>query len=99
VQIQAHPVIGFLCCVLVLSGCETNNNAQSGAGLGALGGALTGSLLGPSKNREQNALIGAAVGGLLGYAIGNEMDKTDQAKLNDSFENTRSYKTTDDHSN
>ncbi|MBF0370978.1 MAG: glycine zipper 2TM domain-containing protein [Magnetococcales bacterium] len=75
----------------LLSGCATK--AQSGAGIGALGGGLIGGLAGPSKNKEQNALIGAAIGGLIGYGIGNEMDKADQAELNDVFESGRSNKT------
>jgi surface antigen len=79
---------GLLSAALALSGCA--NNAQSGAGIGALGGGLAGSLIGNSKNKEQNALIGAAVGGVLGYAIGNEMDKADQARLMSIYETSPS---------
>lgn len=77
----------------MLGGCF-DNKAQQGAGIGALGGGLAGSLLGPSKNKGQNALIGAAVGGLLGYAVGNEMDKNDQVKLNNALETAPSRQTT-----
>ncbi|MBF0421778.1 MAG: glycine zipper 2TM domain-containing protein [Magnetococcales bacterium] len=73
---------------IIISGCESK--AQSGAGLGALGGGLIGSLAGPSKNRKENAVIGAAVGGLLGYAVGNEMDKADRARITETLEKGRS---------
>lgn len=84
-KMATTSMVAMVSSGLFLSGCATN--AQSGAGLGALGGGLIGSLAGPSKNREQNALIGAAVGGLLGYAVGNEMDKEDLAHVNQAYEN------------
>ncbi|MBF0463244.1 MAG: glycine zipper 2TM domain-containing protein [Magnetococcales bacterium] len=75
-----------------LSGCQ--NMAQQGAGVGALGGGLAGSLMGPSKDRGRNALIGAAVGGLVGYAVGNEMDKNDRTRLNQTLETAPSRQKT-----
>ncbi|MBF0311296.1 MAG: glycine zipper 2TM domain-containing protein [Magnetococcales bacterium] len=75
-----------------LSGCA--NQAQTGAGVGALGGALAGSLLGPSKNKEQWALIGGAIGALAGYTIGNEMDKNDHMRVGQAYESSPSYQTT-----
>ncbi|ABK42877.1 17 kDa surface antigen [Magnetococcus marinus MC-1] len=82
--------------LFLLSGCAApQNKAQGGAMVGALGGGLAGSLMGNSKHKERNALIGAALGGLLGYSIGNEMDKADLLKLNNAYESTPSYQTTD----
>ncbi len=51
-------------------GCQ--NDAQSGAAVGALAGAGVGQLAGRST---ESTLIGAAVGGGLGYMLGNENDK------------------------
>ena len=76
----------------LLSGCQ--NMAQQGAGIGALGGGLAGSLVGDPKNRGRNALIGAAVGGLVGYAVGNEMDKNDKTRLNQTLETAPSRQRT-----
>ncbi|MBF0191918.1 MAG: glycine zipper 2TM domain-containing protein [Magnetococcales bacterium] len=87
------PLMAALLITPLVSGCM-ENRAQQGAGIGALGGGLAGSLLGPSKNKEQNALIGAAIGGVLGYTVGNEMDKNDQARLNNAFETVPSRQTT-----
>lgn len=76
-------VVGMVAGGLSLSGCASQ--AQTAAGVGALGGGLAGGLLGNSKNKEQWALIGAAGGGVLGYIFGNELDKNDQQKLNESL--------------
>ena len=91
--IKPVSIMGLLViCTLVLLGCSTK--AQTGAGVGALGGGLAGSLIGSSKHRERNALIGALIGGVIGYAVGNEMDKYDRMRLNDTLETGRSYQTT-----
>ncbi len=86
-------VIGALVANLVLVGCASTNNANSGAGMGALSGGLLGSLMGSSQHKERNALIGAVLGAGLGYAIGNEMDKEDRAKLNTALETGRNNET------
>jgi outer membrane lipoprotein SlyB len=64
-------MIGIVSFGLIFSvGCE--NEAQTGAVLGALTGAGIGQLAG--RNTE-STLIGAAVGGTAGYMLGNEGDK------------------------
>jgi len=85
-------LITTLIAGFTLSGCATK--AQTGAGIGALGGAAIGGQVGRSKHRARNAMIGAVAGALLGYAIGNEWDKYDQRRLEQVYENSRSYKTT-----
>lgn len=75
-----------LSSLLVLSflfaGCESMknaNNAQKGAGIGAVSGALIGGILGNNLGKGGNAAlgaaIGAAVGGGTGALIGHNMDK------------------------
>ena len=78
------PIIALL-FLLTLSSCA--NNAQTGALGGAAGGALIGQAIGHSTGAT---LIGAAVGGGLGYIIGNEMDKNDRNRLNNTYEQGRS---------
>lgn len=63
----------------LFAGCATKarTGAAGGAGAGALaGGLITGS--------TQGALIGAGIGTGLGYIIGNEADKKDAEKKNQS---------------
>ena len=52
------------------AGCESD--AQTGAGVGALGGAVAGQLIGGDT---ESTLIGAGIGAGAGYMIGNERDK------------------------
>jgi hypothetical protein len=64
-------VIVVVSAVLLFNlGCESD--AQTGAGLGALGGAGIGQLIGGDT---ESTLIGAGVGAGAGYMIGNEQDK------------------------
>jgi surface antigen len=70
-----------LLCLLVCSSCA--NKAQGGAATGAAAGALAGQAIGRNTG---GTLIGAAVGGMLGYMIGNEMDKFDRDRLNNTYE-------------
>lgn len=70
--------------MLIISGCATTTSrGTSGAAIGAATGAIAGQAIGRSTG---GTLLGAAVGGLLGYIVGNEMDKNDQARLNDVYE-------------
>jgi surface antigen len=80
-------------CLLIFSAC--GNKAQQGSVVGGLTGALVGSHLGPEDDhhRLENALIGAGIGALLGYAVGNELDKYDQAQIGSTLEYTPSYQT------
>lgn len=73
--------IVLLLLVGLVSSCATK--AQTGAGTGAAAGAIAGQAIGRST---EATLIGAAVGLLLGYAVGNEMDKADQARINAAYE-------------
>jgi len=56
----------------VLFGCGCQNEAQSGAAVGALAGAGVGQLAGRDT---KSTLIGAGVGAGAGYIIGTEMEK------------------------
>jgi surface antigen len=76
-----HINIVALLFLLLLSSCATKG--QTGAVGGAAGGALIGQAIGHNTGAT---LIGAAVGGLLGYIVGNEMDKSDRDRLNNTYE-------------
>lgn len=76
------PVLAL--ALLAQPGCSDMNKAQKGAVVGTLAGAAIGGLFG--GNHLLNAGIGAGIGLALGYIIGNEWDKSDQAKLNRSLE-------------
>lgn len=56
--------------VALAAGCA--NDAQTGAGLGAVLGALAGNALG---HDSEATAIGAGIGAGAGYMIGNESDK------------------------
>ncbi|REJ83665.1 MAG: hypothetical protein DWQ34_08535 [Planctomycetota bacterium] len=65
----------FCGLLLSLTGCQSMNNAQSGALAGAGIGALTGAMVGSnSGHAEGGALIGAATGALAGGIIGDAED-------------------------
>ena len=82
--IHRHPSLahGWLprCAALslagaaLLGGCQNDagTGAAIGAGLGAVGGAIIGH---QSGEAGAGAAIGAAAGGVGGYIIGNESDK------------------------
>lgn len=74
--------------LLAHAGCADMNKAQQGAVVGTLAGAAIGGMFG--GNHLLNAGIGAGIGLALGYIIGNEWDKSDQAKLNKSLESGQS---------
>lgn len=75
--------------MLIVSGCATDTTTKGtkGAVIGAGAGALAGQVIG---HNTQGTLIGLAVGGLLGYIVGNEMEKSDQAQLNQVYESSPS---------
>lgn len=75
----------FLSSAMILTSCESINNAnntQKGAAVGTAAGALLGGILGNNigkgKNAALGAVLGGVVGGVAGGVIGNKMDK--QAK-------------------
>ncbi|MGV1099672.1 glycine zipper domain-containing protein [Thiovibrio sp. JS02] len=82
-----------LICMLFSAACAgtTPSKGTGGAAIGAGVGALAGQAIGRDT---EGTLIGAAVGGLLGYIVGNEMDKYDQARLNQVYESSPSNQTT-----
>lgn len=87
-QMAAMAII-FL---LITSGCATTTSrGTSGAAIGAATGAIAGQAIGRNTT---GTLIGAAVGGMLGYIVGNEMDKYDQAQLNQVYESSPSNQRT-----
>ncbi len=66
----------------VFTGCDSlknTNNAQRGAGIGAVGGAVIGGILGNNIGKGGNGALGAVLGGVIGGTaggvIGNKMDK------------------------
>lgn len=63
--------LGLAGMLAVIAGCQ--NDAQTGALIGAGVGALAGQAIGGDTG---GTLIGAGVGGGLGYIIGNESDKS-----------------------
>lgn len=87
-------LINFLLCTCIFLSLTTScvtNKAQTGSAGGAAGGAILGQAIGRDT---ESTLIGAAVGALLGYMVGNEMDKNDRALMNQAYETSPSYKTT-----
>jgi len=90
------PAVAMACLLLASGGCATMDStgvskSTSGAAIGAIGGAIAGQAIGRDT---KGTLLGAAVGGLLGYIVGNEMDKHDQARLNQVYETAPSYQST-----
>jgi surface antigen len=74
---------------ILFSACT---QAELGTAIGGLGGAAVGGQIGDKKHRTRNAIIGAFAGTMIGYIVGNEMDKSDKQKLNNTFETTPSHK-------
>jgi len=62
--------------VMVLSGCQSMNNTQRGAAIGAVTGAVVGK--GTGDHDKSRYLWGAVVGAIAGSAIGSYMDKQEQ---------------------
>jgi len=61
---------------MVFQSCDSWNNTQKGAGIGAAAGGVIGALIGKKAgNTAVGAVIGAAVGGTAGGFIGKRMDK------------------------
>jgi outer membrane protein OmpA-like peptidoglycan-associated protein len=70
-------IIAVAVSTLMVSGCASNaNNAQKGAGIGAVLGALAGK--GTGDNDKSRYVWGAALGALAGGAVGAYMDKQEQ---------------------
>ncbi|WP_322405950.1 OmpA family protein [Idiomarina sp. PL1-037] len=70
-------VLTMMFSSLALVGCENMTNTQKGASIGAVTGALLGK--GTGDHDKSRYVWGAAVGALAGGAIGNYMDKQEEA--------------------
>lgn len=77
--------------MLITSGCANTSQGTGGAAIGAATGAIAGQAIG---HNTVGTLLGAAVGGVLGYIVGNEMDKSDHARLNQVYESSPSNQRT-----
>ncbi len=82
---KTNIVAALLSSTLLLTSCETVQNANSqqkgtaiGAAAGAVLGGILGNNLGKGKNAPAGAVLGGIVGGVAGNVIGKKMDK--QAK-------------------
>nr|MBF0223596.1 glycine zipper 2TM domain-containing protein [Desulfobulbaceae bacterium] len=84
-------ILLYVCVFTLLTTSCVTNKAQTGTAGGAAGGAIVGQAIGRDT---ESTLIGAAVGALLGYMVGNEMDKNDRAMMNQAYESSPSFKTT-----
>ncbi len=71
-------MIAVTLSTFILSGCASDvSNTKKGAGIGAVIGALVGK--GTGDNDKKRYVWGAALGALAGSAIGNYMDKQEEA--------------------
>ncbi|BCS88656.1 glycine zipper domain-containing protein [Pseudodesulfovibrio sediminis] len=77
----------LICFMMVAYGCA-NNRAQQGAAVGGLAGATIGALT--FNDKLLGAAVGAGVGTLMGYIVGNEWDKADEQKVQQTLEQGRS---------
>ena len=69
-------LIVLLFAALIISGCQSMNRTQKGAGVGAATGGAMGGVIGRATgNTALGAIIGATVGGATGAIIGHKMDK------------------------
>jgi len=73
-RIKALTPLVIVFSALFLTGC---NSAQTGALLGAALGSAAGAGI-DHRDRGRGALIGAGIGAVAGYAVGNEVDKSQQ---------------------
>lgn len=73
-RVKAMSAFVIALAAMVLAGC---NSAQSGALLGAAIGSAAGAGI-DHRDRGRGALIGAGIGAITGYAVGNEVDKSQQ---------------------
>lgn len=74
-------MIAVLSATLVVSGCQSMNNTQKGAAIGAVTGAIIGKTT--SNKKTKRAFIGGAIGALTGAAVGNYMDRQEQEFRNE----------------
>jgi uncharacterized membrane protein YebE (DUF533 family) len=69
-------MIALLTSSVLLIGCATGPNAQTGLVLGGILGATAGGIIGHQKGRGlEGAALGAGIGALGGNAFGNGLDQ------------------------
>lgn len=83
-------ILALFTALSVAAGCA--NRAQEGAGIGTLAGATIGALT--FKDKALGAAVGAGVGMMMGYIVGNEWDKADEQKVQQTLEHTPSDQST-----
>ena len=73
-------LVGMMCSLVILAGCNSMNNTTKGGIIGGAGGAVLGGIIGKvAGNTAVGAAIGTAVGAGAGILIGKKMDKARQA--------------------
>jgi outer membrane protein OmpA-like peptidoglycan-associated protein len=73
---SAVVAVALAAGLMVFQSCDSLNNTQKGAGIGAAAGGVIGALVGKKLgNTAVGALAGAAIGGTAGGFIGKRMDK------------------------
>jgi surface antigen len=81
-----------LACVLVISGCATNQGPKQQSGMvigGVLGGLLGNQVEGNGPGRTAAIIAGTLAGAAIGGAIGQSMDITDRMNTSAALENVR----------
>jgi outer membrane protein OmpA-like peptidoglycan-associated protein len=69
-------LVAFLTGALLLGGCSSLSNTETGAAVGAGAGAAGGAAVGNATgNTAEGAIIGAVLGGTAGAIIGQRMDR------------------------
>ena len=87
--------------VLVLSACQTNQNAPKqtvGTLMGAGVGALIGAQMGEGKGQLAAVVIGTLGGAYLGSEIGKTLDAADRMYMEQNAQSTLEYSKTDERS-
>lgn len=80
--------LGISFLLLISVGTSSCSKAGGGALTGASLAGAAGALL--SKNKLLGGAMGAGAGLIIGYAIGNEMDKVDMARIKGAVDSGRS---------
>jgi outer membrane protein OmpA-like peptidoglycan-associated protein len=78
---KSKTLIAVALSTILIGGCANTNNAQKGAGIGAIVGAIAGK--GTGDNAKSRYVWGAALGALAGGAIGAYMDEQESALRNE----------------
>lgn len=82
-------IISIFTISLVLSGCASLNNEDSGVLVGGLAGGLLGSQFGGGTGQVVATGIGVLAGSYIGAQVGQSMDKQDQMRLQGALETSK----------